>query len=359
MAQNGEDMSATDQSDAAPSVLADNADETQAEIATIPVSDTMTMLASANENAEAAQDNVQMNAPSSTVTADAPVEEATAATEDTSKTPSDGNDEVGQPASFSDAAPQALLAPSEDMPSVAAGSAVTMVTDENKADSLDSDQPQTPAIPVHSAGQDELSMSNNMPDKTSEMSPSQGNDAEHAQNNAVHMVTNDGEIPAASEQAADQPQQSANGNTETVLTEQTMEAKAHQPDSDIEEGEELGSPPPAQTQQETIPRHRSKSPSAGAISRRREGRSRSPERERRPSPQRGQPKASVNREELFKVYIGGLPEKTELQDLEDCFGQFGEIGHIELKLGYAFIVSPVSSSLDSLDNLYNLVGNYS
>jgi hypothetical protein len=41
----------------------------------------------------------------------------------------------------------------------------------------------------------------------------------------------------------------------------------------------------------------------------------------------------------MKIYIGGLPERTERRDLEDCFGQFGEISHIELRLGFAFIVS--------------------
>ena len=40
----------------------------------------------------------------------------------------------------------------------------------------------------------------------------------------------------------------------------------------------------------------------------------------------------------MKIYIGGLPERTEQLDLEDCFGQFGKIAHIELKLGFAFIV---------------------
>lgn len=40
-----------------------------------------------------------------------------------------------------------------------------------------------------------------------------------------------------------------------------------------------------------------------------------------------------------KIYIGGLPPRTERADLEDCFGQFGEIDHLELKTGYAFIVS--------------------
>lgn len=42
---------------------------------------------------------------------------------------------------------------------------------------------------------------------------------------------------------------------------------------------------------------------------------------------------------LFKLYIGGLPEKAEIDDVKDCFGQFGKIAHIEFRVGYAFIVS--------------------
>ena len=45
-----------------------------------------------------------------------------------------------------------------------------------------------------------------------------------------------------------------------------------------------------------------------------------------------------------KIYIGGLPPRTERADLEDCFGQFGEIEHVELKTGYAFIVRLISLS---------------
>lgn len=124
----------------------------------------------------------------------------------------------------------------------------------------------------------------------------------------------------------------------------------HRADSDIEEGEELSSPPRRTSNLEEVGdresqyqrgSQRSISPGSTRALRSRDGRSRSPGRQRRPSPVRdGQPpKRIYNRDELFKVYIGGLPEKTELLDLQDCFGQFGEIGHIELKTGYAFIVS--------------------
>lgn len=152
-----------------------------------------------------------------------------------------------------------------------------------------------------------------------------------------------GNVPAGqiSEQAPDQAQ--TNGGRATENTVQTVQAPpessiAH-PDSDIEEGEELGSPPPPPPPRQAS-QQRQRSPSATTSSNRRgDRRSRSPNRERRPSPQRSTQKPAVNRDELFKVYIGGLPERTELADLEDCFSQFGEIGHVELKLGYAFIVS--------------------
>ncbi|KAF7310585.1 hypothetical protein HMN09_00601300 [Mycena chlorophos] len=38
-----------------------------------------------------------------------------------------------------------------------------------------------------------------------------------------------------------------------------------------------------------------------------------------------------------KVYIGGLPENTRINDLESCFGQIGHIVDIELKVGYGFV----------------------
>ncbi|KAK1232388.1 hypothetical protein PQX77_004480 [Marasmius sp. AFHP31] len=38
-----------------------------------------------------------------------------------------------------------------------------------------------------------------------------------------------------------------------------------------------------------------------------------------------------------KVYIGGLPEHTRREDLQNCFGKIGSIAAIELKLGYGFV----------------------
>lgn len=42
---------------------------------------------------------------------------------------------------------------------------------------------------------------------------------------------------------------------------------------------------------------------------------------------------------MRKIYIGGLPDSTRYEDLEDCFGQLGEVINIELKKGYGFVVS--------------------
>ncbi|KAF6766499.1 hypothetical protein DFP72DRAFT_21480 [Ephemerocybe angulata] len=38
-----------------------------------------------------------------------------------------------------------------------------------------------------------------------------------------------------------------------------------------------------------------------------------------------------------KVYIGGLPENTREEDLQNCFGKIGKITNIELKVGYGFV----------------------
>ncbi|KAH6916810.1 hypothetical protein BKA70DRAFT_1555419 [Coprinopsis sp. MPI-PUGE-AT-0042] len=38
-----------------------------------------------------------------------------------------------------------------------------------------------------------------------------------------------------------------------------------------------------------------------------------------------------------KVYIGGLPEHTRQEDLQNCFGKIGKILNIELKVGYGFV----------------------
>ncbi|WAR58497.1 hypothetical protein PtB15_5B731 [Puccinia triticina] len=38
-----------------------------------------------------------------------------------------------------------------------------------------------------------------------------------------------------------------------------------------------------------------------------------------------------------KIYIGGLPELTRPEDLQDCFSQLGRIKNVELKTGYGFV----------------------
>ncbi|KZP00734.1 RNA-binding domain-containing protein [Calocera viscosa TUFC12733] len=47
---------------------------------------------------------------------------------------------------------------------------------------------------------------------------------------------------------------------------------------------------------------------------------------------KGQREAKPN-----KVYIGGLPETTRQEDLQNCFGKLGNVTNIELKLGYGFV----------------------
>ncbi|KAF8912931.1 hypothetical protein CPB84DRAFT_1759915 [Gymnopilus junonius] len=55
--------------------------------------------------------------------------------------------------------------------------------------------------------------------------------------------------------------------------------------------------------------------------------------------------SSVSENETFrekqvkpnKVYIGGLPEHTRHEDLQNCFGKIGNIINIELKVGYGFV----------------------
>lgn len=170
--------------------------------------------------------------------------------------------------------------------------------------------------------------------------------------NAEAAASQDQSVDTKDDEKATPPAPTTNTtegqSTASEAPDETATASAiRTADSDIEEGEELSSPPrPAareiNTEQSSYSQSR-RSPSPTASSRHqrsRDGRSRSPGRQRRPSPVRdGETKPSIDRSELFKVYIGGLPEKTEFADLQDCFSQFGEIGHIELKLGYAFIVS--------------------
>ncbi|KAF9229744.1 hypothetical protein BS17DRAFT_37304 [Gyrodon lividus] len=38
-----------------------------------------------------------------------------------------------------------------------------------------------------------------------------------------------------------------------------------------------------------------------------------------------------------KVYVGGLPDHTRQEDLQNCFGKIGSIVNIELKVGYGFV----------------------
>ena len=39
-----------------------------------------------------------------------------------------------------------------------------------------------------------------------------------------------------------------------------------------------------------------------------------------------------------KIYIGGLPETTNVEDLKDCFSQLGSIRSVDLKKGFGFVV---------------------
>ncbi|KAI0028291.1 hypothetical protein K488DRAFT_89877 [Vararia minispora EC-137] len=50
--------------------------------------------------------------------------------------------------------------------------------------------------------------------------------------------------------------------------------------------------------------------------------------------------ATVYREKQVKpnkIYIGGLPDHTRQEDLQNCFGNIGNIINIELKVGYGFV----------------------
>ncbi|KIY67424.1 hypothetical protein CYLTODRAFT_422530 [Cylindrobasidium torrendii FP15055 ss-10] len=53
-----------------------------------------------------------------------------------------------------------------------------------------------------------------------------------------------------------------------------------------------------------------------------------------------------------KVYIGGLPENTRQEDLQNCFGKLGNIIAIELKVGYGFV------EFDSKDSAEESVAKY-
>ncbi|KAJ7596699.1 hypothetical protein C8J56DRAFT_294354 [Mycena floridula] len=54
-----------------------------------------------------------------------------------------------------------------------------------------------------------------------------------------------------------------------------------------------------------------------------------------------------------KVYIGGLPENTRKEDLENCFGEIGNITNIELKVGYGFVEFDSSAAADESVSKYN------
>ncbi|KAF8922220.1 hypothetical protein CPB85DRAFT_1266398 [Mucidula mucida] len=59
-----------------------------------------------------------------------------------------------------------------------------------------------------------------------------------------------------------------------------------------------------------------------------------------PPPSSGMKGDGVFREKQVKpnkVYIGGLPENTRQEDLQNCFGKIGNIVNIELKIGYGFV----------------------
>jgi len=45
-------------------------------------------------------------------------------------------------------------------------------------------------------------------------------------------------------------------------------------------------------------------------------------------------------EQPNKVYIGGLPEHTRQEDLQNCFGKIGSIVNIELKCVTLILIQP-------------------
>ncbi|KIY51321.1 hypothetical protein FISHEDRAFT_64320 [Fistulina hepatica ATCC 64428] len=54
-----------------------------------------------------------------------------------------------------------------------------------------------------------------------------------------------------------------------------------------------------------------------------------------------------------KVYIGGLPENTRPEDLQNCFGKIGNIVNIELKVGYGFVEFDSREAADESVAKYN------
>ncbi|KAL1739265.1 hypothetical protein HDZ31DRAFT_69118 [Schizophyllum fasciatum] len=54
-----------------------------------------------------------------------------------------------------------------------------------------------------------------------------------------------------------------------------------------------------------------------------------------------------------KVYIGGLPESTRTEDLQNCFGKLGSIVNIELKIGYGFVeFDTAEAALESVNKYH-------
>lgn len=61
-----------------------------------------------------------------------------------------------------------------------------------------------------------------------------------------------------------------------------------------------------------------------------------------------------------KIYIGGLPEHTRVEDLQDCFSQLGNVLSIELKAGFGFVVrsaSPLASGIRDGQMHRNLIAS--
>ncbi|KIK71389.1 hypothetical protein GYMLUDRAFT_52476 [Collybiopsis luxurians FD-317 M1] len=54
-----------------------------------------------------------------------------------------------------------------------------------------------------------------------------------------------------------------------------------------------------------------------------------------------------------KVYIGGLPEHTRREDLQNCFGEIGNIVAIELKVGYGFVEFDTREAAEISVNKYH------
>jgi len=276
------------------------------------------MEATANESVQAVQDDSRVSMRPDHATVDTSAQDAPPATDDTPMAMSDEHTGLDQSVTLSDNVDTSLPPTAVGETGQAAATTATFAQDLLSLAGAMSNQDSVPTAVIENGT----------------------NDVQDSAKHDLAMSGNEQADALLSGQVTD-ARTSDTGIAEGVpAVTQPSETNTGEPDVDIEEGEELDSAPPPQIEQDiSREQQEERSSSVATSSRRREGRSHSPNRERRPSPQRGPIKPPVNRDELFKVYIGGLPEKTELADLEDCFGQFGEIGHVELKLGYAFIVS--------------------